>query len=90
MKKIIKISCLLLAFGVLLVVLDGCSFNSQLAQLTSLGSDAKVTCYSGDRVIYDGYSSGKVSTENASDGWFFKDKKTGSLVRISGSCVIEN
>ena len=89
MIKSIKTILLLVLLGAFVLSLDGCS-NAEMAQWTALGSDAHIVCYSGTLVTYDGYSSGKVSTEHGSDGWFFKDKKTGHLMRISGACVIEN
>lgn len=77
-------------FGlVYLLCLPGCK-DADIVQWTSLGSPAHVTCYSGGEVIYDGNSTGKVSTEKQSDGWFFEDAATRRLVRISGTCVIKN
>jgi hypothetical protein len=38
--------------------------------------------------IGQGDSDGLVKTENASDAWYFVDKLTGKLVRISGIVVI--
>ena len=60
------------------------------AQWSALGSDGHIKCYSGGQLIYEGISNGKISTENQSDGWFFKDKKSGGLIRVSGDCLIEN
>lgn len=77
---------------VLLCVLGalvGCT-DAHWASMEALGSPAHVICYSGGQVIYDGKSTGKVSPEEKSDGWLFKDAKTGRLVRLSGDCVIEN
>jgi hypothetical protein len=72
-----------------LVFLMGCT-DAEFANFTSLGSSAHITCYSGDKVTYDGISTGKVSTVTHSDGWQFKDSKTGKFMRVSGPCVIEN
>jgi hypothetical protein len=69
--------------------LGGCT-NADVAQLSALGSPADITCYSGGKVIYQGQSTGKVSTENQSDGWYFEDASTHRLVRVSGQCVIKN
>ena len=87
MIKVAKIIVLLALFGAFVVALDGCS---EIAQLTAVGSDAHITCYSGDKVIFAGMSNGKISTEKGSDGWFFQNKQTGRLIRVSGACVIEN
>lgn len=73
----------------LVLLLVGCT-NAEMAQYTALGSSAHVLCYSGGKLIYDGYSSGKVLTEKQSDGWYFEDNKTGKLIRVSADCVIEN
>lgn len=56
----------------------------------SIGSDAHITCYSGGIVIYNGISAGKVITEKSTDGWYFKNKRTGKLIRVFCSCHIEN
>jgi hypothetical protein len=64
--------------------------NADFVQLTSYGSPGHIVCYSGGKVIYDGYSTGKIATEQQSDGWYFEDAKTRKLVRVSGDCLIEN
>lgn len=72
-----------------LIVLGGCT-NSDIAQIESIGSSGHITCYSGGKVIYDGESTGKISTENGSDGWYFQEQGTDKLIRVSGQCVIRN
>jgi hypothetical protein len=67
----------------------GCT-DAKVSKWTSIGSPGHIKCYSGTLLIYDGVSTGKISTEKGSDGWFFKDSKTGKLVRVSSACVIEN
>ena len=69
--------------------LAGCT-DAQIAQRRALGDAGHITCYSGGQVIYDGDSTGKILTEEQSDGWFFMDAKTQGLVRVSGDCVIKN
>lgn len=68
------------------VCLSAC--DASIGKLTNIGSSAHVTCYSGGEVIYDGYSTGKVASEEHSDGYFFKDKKTKQFVEVSGNCII--
>lgn len=80
----IKIVTILMCLSVL-----GCT-DAKWKKATALGSSAKVTCYSGGKVIYDGTSTGKVHTEEGSDGWYFEDKATSKLIRVSGDCVIIN
>jgi hypothetical protein len=78
---------ILLSSIILLVI--GCT-DAKRSQLFSYGDPAEIICYSGGQVIYKGHSSGKVLTEEQSDGWFFKDAETGQLIRVSGDCVIRN
>ena len=72
-----------------LFAISGCS-DATISQFTTIGNPAKITCYSGGKVIYSGKSTGKVRTESQSDGWYFKDSASGKLIRVSGDCVIEN
>jgi hypothetical protein len=66
----------------------GCT-DAQQSQLGSLGSKFTVTLYSNGESVKTWTSTGKVMTESESDGWYFTDEKTGKLVRVSGSVVIE-
>ena len=70
-----------------LLVLAGCG-AAERAQWKALGSDATVKCWSGDTVIYDGKSKGKVESPQGSDGYRFMDSKTSQLTEVSGNCVI--
>jgi hypothetical protein len=67
----------------------GCS-NANLAQFAAWGNPGHIVCYSGGKVIYEGDSTGKISTESQSDGWYFQEKGTNQLIRVSGACVIRN
>lgn len=40
-------------------------------------------------MIREWEATGNVSNESSSDGWFFKDEKTGLLVEVTGTLVIE-
>ena len=71
------------------LLLAGCS-DANVAQFTSIGSTATVTCYSGGKEIYKGHSTGKVHTEEHSDGWYFEDAASHRLIRVSADCLIEN
>ena len=68
-------------------VLVGCT-DAELGKLSSLGNSATIECWSGGQLIYEGKSSGKVLSEANSDGYFFKDSKTGKFMEVSGNCVI--
>lgn len=50
---------------------------------------SRVTCYSGDLKIYDGFASGKIQNESGSDGYYFIDRHTGRLREVSGNCDID-
>ena len=41
------------------------------------------------KVIASWESTGNVSNQTQSDGWYFKDAKTGLLVEVTGNLVIE-
>ena len=67
----------------------GCT-DGTWKMVSALGNPAKIICYSGGKVIYDGISTGRVHTEEHSDGWYFEDASNHKLIRVSGDCVIEN
>ena len=62
--------------------------DAKRAKLLALGSSRSIECYSGDTLIYKGMSSGKIASEQASDGYYFKDNATGKLMEVSGNCVL--
>lgn len=72
---------------VIMLSLTGC-LDAQMAKVRAIGSSAEVTCFSGEKVIYHGKSSGKVISEENSDGYFFRDKGTKQTVEVSGNCII--
>lgn len=69
--------------------LSGCS-DGQWAHFRSLATPSHVQCFSGGKVIYDGYSTGIVTSEQKSDGWYFNEKGTNDLVMVTGGCVIRH
>ena len=73
----------------LFMLLIACT-DTEIAQLTAIGEPGHITCYSGGQVIFEGDSTGKIATEEQSDGWKFMDAATGRLVRVSGDCVVRN
>ncbi|MEW6381500.1 MAG: hypothetical protein AB1611_18125 [bacterium] len=56
----------------------------------TIGRPGIVKLYSGGRLVEQWESTGKVISEENSDGWLFVDKKTGKLIRVSGTVVIIN
>jgi len=79
MKKIILI--------LMILGLTACT-DARRAKLWSFGGSRQIKCYSGGKVIYEGHSTGKISSEANSDGYFFKDRETKKLMEISGDCVM--
>lgn len=79
--------------GIILIslpaALAGCS-DAGMAKFSALGTPARVTCYSGGRVILDDFSTGKVGQEHESDGIFFNSRTTGRLVETSADCVVDH
>jgi hypothetical protein len=78
----------LFAFGIGIVACTDTQL--QQAAFSALGTPGYITCYSGNTVILDTESTGKIFTVEHSDGWEFKDSKDGKFVRVSGACVIRN
>lgn len=77
----------LLLIVALAIVTAGCT-DAQRGKVWALGDSAKVECYSGGVLIYSGISSGKLSSEQQSDGYNFVDEKTDKFMEVSGNCVI--
>lgn len=84
----VTLSVVAIAF-ICALVLGGCT-DAGMKQYTTIGSPGHIKCYSGTLLIYEGDSTGKISTEHQSDGWYFEDAATHKLVRVSGACVIVN
>lgn len=66
----------------------GCT-SAQQSQWGALGSNQRVTLYSGGQVVRVWTSNGKVMSETDSDGYYFTDGATGKLVRVTGDVVVE-
>ena len=79
MKRFILFLCL---FGI-----ASCT-DAQLAKFSSLGDPSRITCYSGEKLIFDACSTGKVSSSESSDGYYFNESTTNNLVEVSGNCII--
>ena len=70
-----------------MISFSGCT-DGQLGKLSAYNGSAEVKCYSGDTLIYEGASTGKISNSESSDGYYFVDKKDNLLKEISGNCII--
>lgn len=74
---------------VFVMLLNGCT-EAERGKVASFGRDGHVKCYSGGQVIFEANSSGKINSERDTDGWYFVEKETGELYRVSGDCIIRN
>ncbi|MCP3684513.1 MAG: hypothetical protein GY861_17750 [bacterium] len=72
---------------ILFAGLAGCT-DAVWDKTFSLGEGRKIECYSGGKLIYSGVSTGKIQSEQSSDGYFFRDRDTGKLMEVSGNCVL--
>ena len=69
--------------------LMGCTDASR-SKLMGYGSQFEVTLYACDgSVIKQWTSTGKVKSEETSDGYYFTDKASGRLIEVTGTLVIE-
>lgn len=59
-----------------------------MGKLSAYGGSANVRCYSAEKLIYEGDSTGKVTSSSSSDGYYFVDRKDNKLKEVSGNCVI--
>lgn len=72
----------------LCLTLCGCK-DATMAQWKSSGCRHKVTVYSGGVAVRIFHSTGNVSNQANSDGYYFEDVETKKLVEVSGTVVIE-
>ena len=75
---------LLLSF--ILLSLIGCT-DAIVGKIRSYGASAKVRCWSGGQIILDEESSGKISSEQNSNGYYFISKKTDEMIEVDADCV---
>lgn len=90
-KSLIRFWAIVLGLMVLLSALglmSGCS-EAEVGKYAALGSEHHITLYSGGIVVRTWVSTGKVETERNSDGYYFIDKATRKLVRVTGDLVVE-
>lgn len=66
----------------------GCK-DATRAQWNSLGTRHRITVYSGGKAVATFISTGNVSNQDRSDGYYFEDEATHKLVEVSGTIVIE-
>ena len=71
----------------LLIPLIGCT-DAGRAKIGGYGDKFKVEMYSGGEKVREWTSSGKVLSEQGSDGYYFNDSESGKLIEVSGDVVI--
>ena len=62
--------------------------SAQRSKITGYGGNFKVEMYSGGQKVRELTSSGKVLSEEASDGYYFTESETGKLIEVAGDLVI--
>jgi hypothetical protein len=72
---------------IILLSVVGCSYANRSA-ISAWGKRHDVKCYSGGKLFFEGYTTGKVENEAHSDGYYFQDEATGKFTTVSGDCVI--
>jgi hypothetical protein len=73
---------------VLAVLLCGCT-SAERSQISAIGGSQHIKLFTQcGSVVQEWDSDGVAHTEARSDGWYFTDKATGKLVRLSGTVVI--
>lgn len=87
MKARIQQNALMALATTALFALASCT-DAQRAKVGGLGDEFKVEMYSGGKLVRTWTSTGKVSNEENTDGYYFKDKATGKLIEVSGDVVI--
>ena len=81
MKKSFMISALALLMGA------GCT-DATMSKMGGYGDTFTIKVLGPDTVITY-HSTGKVVSEEHSDGYYFTDKATGKLIEVSGTVIIE-
>lgn len=88
-KRLTAVNIWLILIATICIIIVGCKDATQ-AQFKALGSRHKITMYGCDgRIIGQWESTGNVSNEAQTDGWYFEDVKTHKLVELTGALVIE-
>lgn len=87
MKKSLFLTAVAILF-ILLMCATSCT-DAKRAKIGGLGDNFKVEVINCDGSITQSWiSTGKVLSEDNSDGYYFKDKKTGKLIEVTGNLII--
>ena len=83
-----KLKTMAILFIAIVVGIVSCT-DAQRSKIGGLGDEFKVEMINCNGTVARTWiSSGKVSSETNSDGYYFKDKKTGKLIEVTGRLVI--
>jgi hypothetical protein len=75
--------------ALLLILLATACTDAEMAKLGGYGDEFKVELLNCDGTVARTWiSSGKVQSEERSDGYFFNDKQTGKLIEVTGTLII--
>lgn len=74
--------------GAAALLLFGCS-QAEVSHNFNYGQSARITCYSGNLLTLDDFSTGRVESESGSDGWHYVSQTTGRLLHAAGACYID-
>ena len=89
MKINLKILFVSIALLFVAFIPTGCK-DATRAQFNALGKRHRITLYGATgTVIKQWISTGNVSNEANSDGWYFEDEATHLLVEVTGTLIIE-
>ena len=71
-----------------IVSLTACT-DAQFSKIGGLGDEFKIELINCDGTVARTWTStGKVLSENGSDGYYFQDKETGKLIEVTGTLII--
>ena len=76
-----------LKYLVLVVLLASCT-DAKQSKLNGFGKRYKIEVLNGGQIIRTYTSSGKISSEHNSDGYYFNDEATNKLIEVSGDVII--
>lgn len=89
MKKVNLVKGVIVVFFIGLVMCSTSCTDATQAKLGGYGDEFKVELINCDgSVTHSWISSGKVRSEESSDGYYFMDKKTKKLIEVTGKLII--
>ncbi len=87
-KRTVNFGIMAILFIAIIMSIFSCT-DAQRSKIGGLGDEFKVEMINCDGTTARSWiSSGKVSSESNSDGYYFKDKTTGKLIEVTGRLII--